>query len=139
VVILALRSMTGFICRGGAASLAGMETAEADAGVGLVRVVGFSTALTLLSRESTEDWIRSSAAMMAASIGSTGGVVRAGGASAYYALSRYRSQGRCRQNCHLIIGGMKGSCCSLIGFLLAFVELFHTRLQHLDRGLLDVH
>jgi hypothetical protein len=69
-----------------------METAAAAAGVGLVRGAGFSTALTRLSRESTEDWMRSRAAMMAASIGSTGGLSGREGASAYYALSRYRSR-----------------------------------------------
>jgi hypothetical protein len=53
-----------------------METAEAAAGVGLVRGTGFSTALTRLSSESTDDWIRSRAARMAARVGSTavGGV-----------------------------------------------------------------
>jgi hypothetical protein len=46
--------MTGLDGLGGA-GLVGMETAEAAAGVNFVREAGFSTALTRLSSESTED------------------------------------------------------------------------------------
>jgi hypothetical protein len=77
VEILAFRSITGLDDLG-KAGLEGMETAEAVAGVGLDRWAGFSTALTRLSRESTEDWMRSRAAIMAMSIGSAGGFVWAG-------------------------------------------------------------
>jgi hypothetical protein len=78
--------MTGFDGRD-VDGCVGMETAAAAAGVGLVRAVGFSTALTRLSRESTEDRMRSRADMIAASIGSTGGGVRAGGGRVLMTLS----------------------------------------------------